>query len=131
MFPGMGGRGMNPRQMKQMMRKYGMNIDEINDIEEIVIRTASQEYVFTEAEVTIIDIQGQKTFQIVGEPEIVARGSSGSKAAPSKPASRIPQADIELVAQQTGASMDEAREALEACDGNPAEAIMKLMEAED
>ena len=131
MFPGMGGRGMNPRQMKQMMRKYGMNIDEISDIEEIVIRTASQEYVFTEAEVTIIDIQGQKTFQIVGEPEIIARGGSGPAAGTPKPASKIPQADIELVAQQANVSTDEAREALEACDGNPAEAIMKLMEAEE
>lgn len=127
MFPGMGGRGMNPRQMKQMMRKYGMNIDEISDIEEIVIRTATQDYVFKEAEVTVIDIKGQKTFQIVGEPEILAKGSAGS----TTPVSRIPQADIELVAQQTGASMEEAREALEACDGNPAEAIMKLMEAQE
>jgi nascent polypeptide-associated complex subunit alpha len=118
--------------MKQMMRKYGMNIDEISDVEEIVIRTSTQEYVFSEAEVTVIDIQGQKTFQIVGEPEVMDRGSSDSAAGGEpRPKSRIPQADIELVAQQTGASKDEAREALEACDGNPAEAIMKLMEAEE
>ena len=40
----------------------------------------------------------------------------------------IPQEDIELVCQQTGVSEEEAKEALEACDGNPAEAILKLME---
>jgi nascent polypeptide-associated complex subunit alpha len=117
--------------MKQMMRKYGMNIDEISDIEEIVIRTSSLEYVFKEAEVTIIDIQGQKTFQIVGEPEVFEKDSSKSDAGTPKPVSRIPQADIDLVAQQANVSTDEARAALEECDGNPAEAIMKLMEAEE
>jgi nascent polypeptide-associated complex subunit alpha len=124
MFPGMGGRGMNPRQMKQMMRKYGMNVDEISDVQEIVIKTASQDYVFKEAEVTVIDIQGQQTFQIVGTPEVVEKGSAGE-------ASGIPQSDVELVAQQANVSMEEARQALEECDGNPAEAIMKLMQADE
>ena len=123
MFPGMGGRGMNPRQMKQMMKKMGMNIDEIPDVQEIIIKTGSQDYVFKEAEVTVIDIQGQQTFQIVGTPEIVEKEGAGG-------GSGIPQGDVELVAQQANVSMEEARQALEECDGKPAEAIMKLMQAD-
>jgi nascent polypeptide-associated complex subunit alpha len=124
MFPGMGGRGVNPRQMKQMMKKYGMNIDELSDVEEIIIKTKTQDLVFKDAEVTVIDIQGQKTFQIVGNPEFVAKDSGGS-------APGIPQEDIELVAAQANVSLEEAKEALMECDGNPAEAIMKLMEAQN
>jgi nascent polypeptide-associated complex subunit alpha len=124
MFPGMGGRGVSSKQMKQMMRKYGMNVDEITGVEEIVIKTSTQDYVFKDAEVTVIDIQGQKTFQIVGNPEIMAKGES------DKGTSGIPQSDVELVASQANVSLDEARQALEECDGNPAEAIMKLMEAQ-
>ena len=124
MFPGMGGRGMNPRQMKQMMKKLGMNVDELPDVQEIIIKTSSQDYVFKNAEVTVIDIQGQQTFQIVGTPEVVAKDSTGGT-------SGIPQGDVELVAQQANVSMEEARQALEECDGNPAEAIMKLMQADE
>jgi nascent polypeptide-associated complex subunit alpha len=123
MFPGMGGRGMNPRQMKQMMKKMGMNIDEVSDVEEIIIKTATQDYIFKEAEVTIIDIQGQQTFQIVGSPEVVAKESEDAP-------SGIPQEDVELVASQANVSLEEARSALEECGGNPAEAILKLMEAQ-
>ena len=39
----------------------------------------------------------------------------------------IPNEDIELVASQAGVSPDKAREALEECGGEPAEAIIKLM----
>ncbi|UCH89544.1 MAG: nascent polypeptide-associated complex protein [Thermoplasmata archaeon] len=124
MFPGMGGRGMNPRQMKQMMRKMGMTIDEVSDVEEILIKTATQDYVFKDAEVTIIDIQGQQTFQIVGTPEIVAKESEEG-------GSVVPQEDVELVAAQANVSLEDARQALEECGGNPAEAIVKLMETQE
>jgi len=47
---------------------------------------------------------------------------SGEDSAPN-----IPNEDIELVASQAGVSTDKAREALEECGGEPAEAIIKLM----
>jgi len=39
----------------------------------------------------------------------------------------IPNEDIELVASQAGVSQEKAKAALEECDGEPAEAIIKLM----
>jgi nascent polypeptide-associated complex subunit alpha len=67
-----------------------------------------------------MNMMGQQSYQIVGEPQ--ERGLSGEEKTPS-----IPNEDIELVASQAGVSADKARVALEECNGEPAEAIIKLM----
>ncbi len=135
MIPGMG-RGMNPHKMKRMMKQLGINIEELDNVDKIIIRTADKEYVFDDdVAVTIMTTQGQKTYQIVGNPTVRDRGTEeegseedvGVLDAEEEPRA-IPQEDIELVCQQTGVSEEEAKAALEACDGNPAEAILKLME---
>ena len=119
-----GGR-MNPRQMKQMMRRMGIEQEEIADVEEVVIRTATKEYIFTQAQVTMMTVQGQKTVQVVGEPLIRDRKDAKTKAAPAKVA--IPEEDVQLVAEKAGVSEAEARKALEESGGEPAEAIIRLM----
>src|SRR3989304_4046558 len=60
-----GGR-MNPRQMKQMMRRMGIEQEEIEGVEEVVIRTATKEYIFTQAQVTMMTVQGPKAVAGVG-----------------------------------------------------------------
>ena len=105
---------MNPRQMNQMMKRLGINVTEIKNVEKIIIQTDTRQYIFNEAEVTVMDAQGQKTYQISGTPRIVARKE------------KIPQGDIDLVAEQTGKSKDEAKKALEETKGDIAEAILKL-----
>lgn len=144
MLPGLG-RGMNPHKMKRMMKQMGINIDEITDIERIIIRTTDKEYIFDEdVSVTVMTTQGQKTFQIIGNPRIKERDETDSEPEVSEKPVRhedheeheeheeetlkIPQADIDLVCAQTGVSEEEAKAALEACNGNPAEAILKLLE---
>jgi nascent polypeptide-associated complex subunit alpha len=107
---------INPRQMNQMMRRLGINVKEIKNVVKVVIQTDSQEYVFDEAEVTMMDAQGQRTFQIMGKPRIVEREAG------------VPAEDIRLVMQQTGKSEDEATQALKATKGDIAEAILKLTE---
>lgn len=137
MMPGLG-RGMNPHKMKRMMKQMGINIEELDDVEQIIIRTSNKKIVFdSDVAVTIMTTQGQKTFQIVGNPRVLDRdhdeveqeSEKDTEESPSEEVTtEIPQADVELVCEQTGASEEEARAALEACDGNPAEAILKLME---
>lgn len=117
MFPG--GR-VNPRQMKAMMKRMGISTEELDGVEEIVIRTRTKEYIFKEAMVSVMTVQGQKTFQIVGEPEIAERKSAARPSGTSKE-------DIALVMEQTGVSEEEAKKALEECEGQPAEAILKIM----
>jgi len=107
---------MNPRQMNQMMKRLGINIKEIENVTKVIIETDSKKYIFDGAEVTIMDAQGQKTYQITGKPRIVAKKEG------------IPKEDINLVMEQTGKSATEAKKALEETKGDIAEAIMKLSE---
>lgn len=115
MMPGMPGK-MNSRQMQQMMKKLGINIKEIKNVEEVIIRTDSKEYIIDNAEVTIMDAKGQKTYQVTGNARIEDREET------------IPDKDIELVVEQTGANKEDAEKALEESNGDIAEAIMKLTE---
>jgi nascent polypeptide-associated complex subunit alpha len=125
MFGG-GGGGLDPRKMEQMMKQMGIDTEEL-DATEIVIRTPEKELVFSDADVTVINAQGQQTYQIVGEPETRETGSgsdAGEDAAIED--ADIPADDIEIVAMRTGASEDDAREALEEADGDLATAVEKL-----
>lgn len=117
-----GGR-MNPKQMKAMMKRMGISQEDIEDVEEIIIRTRTKEIVFKEAAVTAMTVQGQKTYQIVGNPEERARTNVEEPAEEGG----ISNEDIKLVMSQTGCTSTEARKALEETDGAPAEAILKIM----
>jgi nascent polypeptide-associated complex subunit alpha len=128
MFGG-GGGGLNPRKMKQMMEQMGIDMEDI-DAEEVIIRTPDEELYFTDAEVQLMEAQGQKTYQVVGEPESRERGAdSGGEAAADDGGSDdggIPDDDVELVAMRADVGEDEAREALENADGDLAAAVERL-----
>ena len=110
---------MNPRQMNQMMKRLGINIKEIENVKKVIIETDSKKYIIDNAEVTIMDAQGQKTYQVTGKARIVTQEESPEEEA-------IPKEDIDLVAEQSGKSMTEAKKALEETKGDIAEAILKL-----
>lgn len=122
-------RGVNPRQVKQAMKKMGIETEELKDVTEVVIRTRDKQYVIRDAEVTIMKMQGQKTFQIVGEDRVMPLDQSpvGAETKATSAQPTVPEEDVKLVMSQTGASREKAIEALKACDGQPAEAIIKLM----
>jgi nascent polypeptide-associated complex subunit alpha len=125
MFGG-GGGGLDPSKMQQMMKQMGIDIEDI-DAEEVVIRTADEELVFTDAEVQRMDAQGQQTYNIVGTPETRDRSSTSAlEGDDGDEDDGIPQEDIEMVADRAGVSTTRAREALEAADGRPVEAINRL-----
>jgi len=126
MFGG-GGGGMDPRKMKQMMEQMGVNMEDI-DAEKVIIQTPDADLVFTDADVNKIDARGQETYQIVGSPDEQEPGSAGGSAAAveSGDAGGVPDEDVEIVAMRTGASEDDAREALEANDGDLAAAVDQL-----
>ena len=115
-----GGR-MNPRQMKQAMRKMGIKNEEMRDVTEVIIRTSREEIVIRKPGVNIMEVQGSKTYQITGEAESRPLGSV------SEVVSSVPEEDIELVMSQTNCDRETAIAALEEMDGQPAEAIIKIM----
>lgn len=104
---------MNPKKMKGMLKSMGINIDEIDGVEEVVIRTADREIILHNASVAIMDAQGNKTYQIMGDAE-------------ERPRLVIPDGDVELVSAQTGATPEEAKAALMEAKGDLAKAIVKL-----
>lgn len=109
---------VNPREAKRMMQRMGLNMDQLTDVQEVVIRTSSKEIVVKEPEVSILQVQGQKMFQVAG-------GQITEKALERKyPA--IGEEDIRLVADQTGKSLEEAKRALEESEGDLAKAILLL-----
>ena len=125
--------------MQKMMEQMGIDIDEI-DAEEVIIRTAEEDLVFTDADVQRMDAQGQETYNVVGSPEHRPSGEGGSAGGDTAEAEDdagddgddgddgIPQEDVEMVAEQAGVSEAKAREALEATDGMPVHAIQHLSE---
>ena len=111
-------RRVNPREAKRMMQRMGMNMDTVADVEQVVIKTSGKEITIEEPEVAILELQGQKIFQITG-------GKITEKASERKTLG-IAEEDVRLVADQTGKSVDEARRALEESGGDLAKAILLL-----
>jgi nascent polypeptide-associated complex subunit alpha len=113
MFPGLG-KGINPRKMASMMKQMGIDINEIENVEEVIIRTPEKDIIFKDAEVSIMDARGTKTYQIVGTPHEVPREM------------KIPEDDVKLVMEQTKSNEVDARRALIENKGDIAASIMKL-----
>ena len=105
---------MNSRQLSQMMKRFGINVKNIDNVEKVIIQTDTKEFIFEHVEVTVMDAQGQKTYQIIGEPTIKLKEEETVKD------------DVKLVMEQTGKSEAEARKALKETNGDIAEAIVKL-----
>jgi len=110
MMPG----NINPKKMKQMMKQLGMKVEQIENVQKIEIITPKGSYIFDAAQVTAMTMQGVTTYQIEGQPRFI-------EAAP-----QIPDSDVQLVAEQAGVSAEAAREALIICNGDIAEAILKV-----
>ncbi|MDF2955264.1 nascent polypeptide-associated complex protein [Candidatus Alkanophaga liquidiphilum] len=112
-----GMRGVSPKKLKQMMQQLGINVEELDDVEEVVIRRADVELVFRDANVTVVNAPGAKTYQIVGTPEERPRVTEDVV---------FSEEDVNLVMEKAGCSEAEARAALQDAKGDLAEAIMRL-----
>ncbi|MCD6431804.1 nascent polypeptide-associated complex protein [Candidatus Bathyarchaeota archaeon] len=110
-------RRISPREAKRMMQRMGLSMDAVPEVEQVIIKTSGKEIVIEEPEVAVLDVQGQRIFQITG-------GKISEKAVERKVV--IPEEDVRLVADQTGKSLEEARKALEESEGDLAKAILLL-----
>jgi nascent polypeptide-associated complex subunit alpha len=124
----------NARQMQLMMRRMGMTTEEVSDVEEVIVRTKTKEHVFRAPEVTILTVQGVRTYQVVGTPEVRPRSAAApapsagtAPATPPAAPSGPPEEDIRLVMEQANVSREEAIEALFQAKGAPAEAILQIL----
>lgn len=106
---------MDNRNARRMMDRLGINMKEIPDVQEVVIKTADKELHITNASVSEINAQGNRMFQVAGEVEEVEVEKK-----------TFSEEDILLVQQQTGVSKERAAAALAETDGEVARAILKL-----
>jgi len=106
---------MDNRNARRMMERMGIDMREIENVQEVVIRTADREMHIKNASVSEVNAQGNRVFQIAGDVEEVKVEKE-----------TFHEEDIVLVQQQTGASREKAVAALEESDGEVARAILKL-----
>jgi len=106
---------MDNRNARRMMDRLGINMKEIPNVQEVVIRTTDKELHITNASVSEVNAQGSRMFQVAGDVEEVEVERKA-----------FSEEDILLVQQQTGVSKERAAAALEESDGEVARAILKL-----
>ena len=109
--------------MAAAMKQLGITTEDIPDVEEVVVRTKTKDIVIRPADVNVMVAQGQRTWQVTGEA--TERAASGA-AAPAGPV--FSNEDIALVMTQAGVSREKAVKALEDAGGEPAAAILSLVE---
>jgi nascent polypeptide-associated complex subunit alpha len=112
MFPG----GLNPRQMKQMMKRMGIKTEEI-DATAVAIIGSEREIVIENPEVVKMIVGGNEMYTVSG---------GSVKVQDVEAAVEIGEEDVEMVSEQAGVSKEEAKKALEESKGDIAEAIMRL-----
>lgn len=105
---------INPKQMQAMMKKMGISQTPIH-ANRVIFETSEGNLVIENPDILKVMMQGQETYQISGHAEMEESESFSDE-------------DIEIVVAQTNKSKNEAKQALEECDGDIAEAIMKLKE---
>src|SRR3989442_4698824 len=111
-----GGR-VNPRQMRQAMKRMGIEQEELGGVEEVIIRTASKEYVIRDPNVTAMTAQGQKIWTVVGEP--IVRDRADAKKPEAGPGPPNPEEDVPPVPGEARGPQAEAPKAPAESDRAP------------
>ena len=107
--------GMNPRMMKQAMKKMGIAQEEIDALR-VIIETPQNNIIIENPSVMKVNMSGQETFQISGSTHEEEKSATPD----------INDDDIETVMEQAGVTEEQARKAIEEAKGDLAEAIMNL-----
>jgi nascent polypeptide-associated complex subunit alpha len=97
------------------MERMGINMKEIPNVQEVIIKTTDKEMHIKDASVSEVNAQGERIFQVTGEVEEVEVERAVFN-----------EEDILLVQQQANVTREKAMAALEEADGEVARAILKL-----
>ena len=106
---------INPRQMKQAMKRLGINEQQI-DAKRVIIELEGSRIVIDEPSVSKINMMGQEVYQISGEERIEELDL----------APEISEEDVNTVMDASGCDYDTAKEAILSANGDLAKAILKL-----
>ncbi|MEK6868060.1 MAG: nascent polypeptide-associated complex protein [Nanoarchaeota archaeon] len=112
MFPGK----IDPRMMRQAMKKMGIEETEVPNVQEVIIRCSDKEIVIQPASVSKVSGMGNLNWQVQGTAKERALETKAS----------ISEEDVQTVMEQAGVDEDTARKAIETAGGDLAAAIMNL-----
>jgi nascent polypeptide-associated complex subunit alpha len=112
--------GIDPRMMKQAMKRMGIKQEEI-EATEVIIKCPGKDIIISPASVQKINMMGEISFQINGQ--ITERDTM--------PSVEISEDDIQTVIDQANVTREAAMEAIEANEGDLAAAIMSLKKDEE
>ena len=108
---------IDSRRARRMMKQLGLKMEEVSDVKRVILQGRSREIVVEDPVVTVINMKGQRVFQVAGG-QITERTLEKEV--------EIPEEDVQLVAQQAGVSPERARAALIEAEGDLAKAILML-----
>jgi len=118
---------INPRELQRQLKqlkRMGVKIESIENVERVSIEMKDKILVLNEPEVIVFEMGNQKIFYITSQD---IHEEAKTQEIVSKPCEKIgagiKDEDISFIAEYTGASMDEAREALIEAQGDIARAI--------
>jgi nascent polypeptide-associated complex subunit alpha len=100
--------------MERVMKQMGIKTQELEGVQEVVIKLTDKEIVIPNAQVTLTDMAGQRSYQVIGQEF------------ERKPEFQPSEDDIKLVIEQAGVEREAAVQALKETGGDIAEAILKL-----
>lgn len=129
MFPGR----MNPkmmRQMQKMMSDMGMDAKDIKVLK-ITMELEDKVIEFNKPKVQVMDIMGNKTYTITGRGKTVKKeelkeGEQKPQIEDVEVSLDITDDDIKMVMEHCNVSREVAIKTLKECDGELADAILKL-----
>ncbi len=116
---------MNPGQMKKLMQQMGIKNTEVKATR-VIIESEDGNLVVENPQVTMIEMGGQKSLQVIGEIQQQAPGESSS--AGSSQSKTVEKSDVEIIMEKASCSKEAAEKALKEANGDMVEAIM-LIEA--
>ena len=121
---------LSPRELRRMQARMlsnlGLDLKELGVADEVVIRLSDREIVIRNPSVVALNVEKERIFQIIGGEE---EERTVEAEAIDTPTYEPNQDDIMLVMAQTGASEQEARQALVETNGDLAKAILMLKTA--
>jgi len=105
------------RDARRVLKRMGLELKELEGVEEVVIRMKDKELVIKGPVVSEVSGKGMRSFQIMG-------GEIEEREVEEKAC--YTEEDVLLVAQQAGVSKERAEAALKEAEGDLAKAILML-----
>mgnify|MGYP001333106513 FL=1 len=102
--------------MRRMMDKMGLDMEEIPNVQEVIIKTDKKEIIIPKPSVTEMKSKENSIFQVIAE----------SFEEKELEVQIFSEDDIMLVCQQANCNEEQARDALAESKGDIAQAILKL-----